>query len=108
MKLGEFLTVTVESLEALAADLLENEHLVCLGIVIEDGSLDNCTLYVRSTDLYCLSVLKKENLVELNCSTLVSLKAVDKDIHPSFYFELLACNVYDCVHVTKLIKSFRP
>ena len=31
-----------------------------------------------------------------------SRKAVHKDVHSSFYLELLACNVNDCVHYQKL------
>ena len=99
--------MAVQGLEALAADLLENEHLVCLGIVIEDGSLDNCTLYVRSTDLDTRVTSDEEYLVELYISTIRSREAVDEDLIASLYLELLACNFYDCVH-NKLYKKFRP
>lgn len=90
--------MTVEFLEALATDLLENDNLVCLYIISEDGSLYYCTLYIGSTYLYCCIICNKEDLGELHISTLGVGKPLHKDFISSFYFELLACNVYDCVH----------
>ncbi len=62
--------MTVELLEALATDLLEHEDLVGLGVVIQNGSLNNGSLYIRSSDLDGLSVGDEEYLVELYISTL--------------------------------------
>ncbi len=106
--LGKLLAMAVQLLESFTTDFLENKYFLCLGLVIEDGSLDNSTLNVRSTDLDCTLILNEEHLVEFYFSTLASLESVDKDFHSSFNFKLLACNVYDCVHSIKLIKSFRP
>ena len=90
--------MSVALLEALAADLLEDKHLVCPCSIIEDGCLYNGTLYIGSSDLYGSLVLNEKDLVELNISTFGLRESLDKDFISSFYFELLACNVYDCVH----------
>ncbi len=91
--------MTVELLEALAADLLEYENLVSLCIVIENGSLDYCALHVRSSDLHVTLVGYEKHLLELHVSTFGIGKPLHKDFISSLNFELLACNVYDCVHL---------
>ena len=98
LDLGKQLTMTVALLETLATDLLEYEHLVCSCGIIENGSLYNGTFYIGSSDLDCSLILNEEDLVELNISTFGLRKSLDKDFISSFNFELLACNVYDCVH----------
>ena len=90
--------MTVEFLEALATDLLENNDLVCLDIICENGSLDDCTVNIRSADLDVALVVEEEHLVELYISTFGLREPLDKDFIASFYFKLLTCNVYDCVH----------
>ena len=96
--------MTVELLEALATDLLENEDLVGLCIVIEYGSLNNGTFYIRSSDLDSFSVCDEEHFAELYFSTFGIGKPLHKDLIASFHFKLLACNVYDCVHQTNSLK----
>ncbi len=95
--------MTIELLEALAADLLEYKHLIGFCIVIENGSLDNGSLYIRSSDLHGLTVGDEKHLVELYVSTLGIGKPLHKDFVASLNFELLACNVYDCVHQTNFL-----
>ncbi len=92
--------MTIELLEALAADLLENKNLVCLCLIIEYGSLYNCTVNIRSTDLDFLAVCDKKYFAELYVSTLGIGEPLHKDFVASLYFKLLACNFYDCVHQT--------
>ena len=99
MDLGELLTVTVQSLESLATDFLEYEHLLGLGVIVYHGGLDLGTLHIRSTDLYLTLIVYEEDLVELNGFSVLGLEAVHEDVHSSFYFKLLACNVYDCEHL---------
>ena len=96
--------MTIALLEALAADLLEYKHLVCPCLVVNDCCLDNCAFYIGSSDLYVSLVVNEKNLVELNVSTFGLRKSLDKDFISSFYLELLACNVYDCVHKKTLLK----
>ena len=55
-------------------------------------------IYIGSTDLDTRVTRDEEDLVELNISTIRSREAVDEDFIASLYLELLACNVYDCVH----------
>ena len=98
--------MSVALLEALAADLLEDEDFVSLGIVIQNSGLDHRTIYVRSSNLDAGVGRDEQHLVELYSSTIRSREAVDEDFIASFNFELLACNVYDCVHKNKLVKSF--
>ena len=98
LNLGQLLAMSVALLEALAADLLEDEDLVSFSIVIEDGGLDHCAIYIGSTDLDTRVTRDEEDLVELNISTIRGREAVHEDFIASLYLELLACNVYDCVH----------
>ena len=99
--------MSVALLEALAADLLEDEDLVGLGIVIQNSGLDHRTIYVRSTDLDTRVTSDEEYLVELYISTIRSREAVDEDLIASLYLELLACNFYVFVY-TKPHNKFRP
>jgi hypothetical protein len=107
LDLGEFLTVAIALLETLATDLLEYKHLVSAALVVEHGSPDHGAVNIRSTDLHGRIICgDEEDLVKLHGITLGSREAVDKDFVASFHLELLACNVYDCVHKNKLVKSF--
>ena len=90
--------MTVELLEALAADLLEDQHLVGLGVILEDGGLDHGALHVRSTHLDLRAVSDEKDLGELHISTFGIGEPLHKDLVASFNLKLLACNVYDCVH----------
>ena len=90
--------MSVQFLEALATDLLENENLVSLCIIIENRGLDHCPVNIGSAYADLSFVIDEEDFVELHTGTVCSRKAVAKDFFSSFYFELLACNVYDCVH----------
>ena len=92
--------MAIELLEALAADLLENEDLVCLCIVIEYGGLNYGTFYIRSSDLHGFTVCYEKHFAELYISTLGIGEPLHKDFVASLYFKLLACNFYDCVHQT--------
>ena len=71
MDLGKLLTVTVQSLESLATDFLEYEHFLCFGVIVKDGSLHNCSLYIRSSNLYGAFCINEKNLSipasTLNC-----------------------------------------
>lgn len=91
--------MAVELLEALATDLLEYKNLVSLCVVIEDGGLDHCTLYIRSSDLHIAFTCDEKHLLELHISIFGVGKPRHKDLISSLHFELLACNVYDCVHL---------
>ena len=98
--------MTIELLEALAADLLEDQHLVCLDIIFEDGGLHHGTLYIGSAHLDSRVIRDQEDFLELHISTLGIGEPLHKDLVASLYLKLLACNVYDCVHRVKLVKSF--
>ena len=104
LDLGELLAMTIELLEALATDLLEDNHLVCPCGVVQDGGLHHCTLDVGSADLDGLSVSDEKHLAELDGVAVVLGKTVDENFISSLNFELLACNVYDCVHKKQLFK----
>lgn len=98
--------MTVELLEALAADFLEDKHLVRLHLIVQYGSLDHRSINIRSSDLYRSVVSHEEDLLELHISTLGIGKPLHKDFVASLNLELLACNVYDCVHLKLHFKSF--
>ena len=108
LDLGELLTVTVELLETFATDLLENEDLVCAGRIIEDGGLHDCTLDIGGSYLDGLAVCYEENLGELHGLAVLCCEAVDKNLIAGFDLKLLACNVYDSVHIKLKLLKFRP
>ena len=91
--------MTVQFLEALATDLLENEHLVCPCTVIEHGCLDNCAVKIRSTYFNALVISNEKHFSELHGFTFGLRKPLNKDFIASLNFKLLACDVYYCVHL---------
>ena len=99
MDLGELLTVTVQSLESFATDFLEYEYLLGLGVIVYDGGGNLGTLHIGSTDLYFALIVYEEHFVELDGLSVLGGKAIYEDVHSSFYFKLLACNVNDCEHL---------
>ena len=96
--------MAVEGLEALAADLLEDDDLVSLHGIIEHCSLDYRSLNIRSSDLHLRIVCNEKHLGELHISTLGIGKPMHKDFISSFNLELLACNFNYCVHLKLLFK----
>ena len=98
------MAVTVEFLETLATDLLENNHLVRPCIICENGSLHDSTLDIRCAHLYLSFVINKENLVELHVSAFCLREPLNEDFVASLNLELLACNFYDCVHLKNFLK----
>ena len=90
--------MAIELLEALATDLLEDEHLVSLRLVIEDRGLHDSTLHIRITELDLPFGVNEQHLVEFYRRILRSRKTVDEDFIACFNLELLACNVNNCVH----------
>lgn len=80
-------------------DLLENDNLVSSAGIIKDGGLYDSTLDIRSSDLYLALIVNEEHLIELYGSTFGLRKSLDKDFSASLYFKLLACDVYDSVHL---------
>ena len=106
LDLGKFLTVAVQFLEALAADLLENENLVSPCIVIEHCCLHNCTFEIRSSYPYVIVAADEKDLSELHGFTFGLRKPLNKEFITSLNFKLLACDVYNCVHLYKTLLSF--
>ena len=94
--------MAVELLESFATDFLEYQYFLCLGIIIEHGSLDYCAFYVRGSDLHFALIVEEKHLFELDRLIVLGRKTVDENLCASLYFELLACNVNDCVHSVKL------
>ena len=90
--------MTVQFLEALAADLLENEHLVCLYIVCEHGCLDNSAFNIGSTDFDFALNVYEEHLVKLYFCVFSLGKAGYENLVSGLNLELATCNVYNCVH----------
>ena len=90
--------MAVELLEAFATDFLEHKDLLGLDVVTEDGGFYYSTLDIRGTDFDCTLSVDEEHLVELDGLVGLRGQAVDEDLGTSFYFKLLAGNVYDCVH----------
>lgn len=93
--------MTIELLEALATDLLEYKHLVSLYLVIEDSSLDNSALHIGSTHFESALVLDQQHFAELHDLAFGLGKSLNENLVASLNFELLACNIYNCVHKNK-------
>ena len=104
--LGKLLAMAIAFLETLAADFLEYEYLVGLGLIVEDGGFDDSTLHIRITELDLPFGVNQQDLVELYRGILGSRQAVDKNLFPGLDLELLACNVNNCVHKNKTFLSF--
>ena len=97
--------MAIERLVSFATDFLEYEYLLGLGVVIDDGSLDTGTLYIGGSDLDRTIFVDEQDLVESNSLSVLRLETIHEDLHASLNLKLLACNVYDCVHKTKLVIS---
>ena len=95
--------MAVELLESFATDFLEYQYFLCLGIIIEHGSLNHCAFYVRGSDLHFALIVEEKHLVELDRLIVIGRKTVDENLCTSLYLELLACNVNDCVHSKKTL-----
>lgn len=95
--------MSVAFLETLATDLLEYEDLISPCIVCENGCLDGNALHIGSADLHLTLVVEKKDFVELHISTFCFREAVAEDFIASFYFKLLTCNIYDCVHCENFV-----
>ena len=104
LDLGKFLTVAVQFLEALAADLLENEHLVCLYIVCEHGCLNNSAFNIGSTDFDLALDIDEEHFVKLYFCIFSLRKTGNENLVSGLYLELATCNVYNCVHKKNFFK----
>ena len=98
--------MAVQSLETLAADLLEDKHLVCLYIVCENSGLNHSTLDVRSTDFDLSFCIDEKNLVKFYFRILGLRKAGDENLVSGLNLELATCNVNNCVHKTKNFLKF--
>lgn len=93
--------MTVEFLETLTTDLFEYKHLVSLCLVIENSCLDYSALHIGSTHLESALVLDQQHFAELHGLTFGLRKSLNENLVASLNFELLACNIYNCVHKNK-------
>lgn len=96
--LGELLAVTIALLEALTADLFEYQDLVSPCVIGNDYSLDCCAFHIGRTYLDSCLILNEEHFVKGDLRVFCRRKTVAEELAASLNFELLACNVYDCVH----------
>ena len=99
MKFCKILTMSVQFLVSFTTFLLENQNFLSSASVIKDSSLHNSTLYIRGSDFDCPVSIYKKHFVKLDSSTFLSRKTVDKDLHSSLNFKLMACNIHNCVHI---------
>jgi hypothetical protein len=89
-------------------DLLEDKHLVSRSLIIEDGGLHNGAFHIRITELNLPFGVNQQDFVELNGLIFRRGKAVAEDLFSSLDFELLACNVNNCVHKKQNLFKFQP
>ena len=97
MKFGEILTVTVLLGHTFAEDLVENDNLVSFAM-LHNGSFNSSAIYIGRADLDRTLVVYQEDLVKIYGSVDISCETVYINLAPLLYFELLSCNVYNCVH----------
>ncbi len=102
--LGELLAMTVLAAIALAALLLEYDHLLALHEGQKHFAIHLCSFYGRSTDLYVAVGINEEHFVE--GYSVAFLELVAEMVHIQklafFGFELLALDFYNSVHAKLL------
>ena len=81
-----------------AAFLLEDNQLLASAGIIQNCSFHYGPVYVWSTYFDSAVCIYKQNLVEHKRSALFLRETVNKNLHASFHFELLASNLNYCVH----------
>ncbi len=94
MKFGKILTVTVLLAHTLAADFVENDYLVSFAM-LQHGSFDGSTGYIRRADPDRTLVVHEKNLVKIQRSIDLGSKTVYVNAAALLYFELLSCNIND-------------
>lgn len=104
--LGELLAVAIALLEALTADLFEYKDFVSPYVIGNNDSLHRCAFHIGRTYLDTCLVLNEKHFVEGDLCVFCRRKTVAEELAASLNFELLACNVYDCVHYNKNFFSF--
>ena len=89
--------MAVHLLIALAADFLEDQHLLTLQ-VFQHGGLYVCAGDVGLSNLNVAVIVFKHHGVKRNLAALFVLKTVDENLLILCDLELLSCDFYDCVH----------
>ena len=77
--------------------LLEDDYLLTTNLV-KNLSLNEGILNGGFAQDNPVTILNKQNFVELNFSLFTGVKSVDEDFLTFLYLELLSCNLYYCVH----------
>lgn len=96
--------MTVELLISFTTFFLEYQNFVCL-YMIYDSSLHISSLDIRGTDFYRSVVIGQKDFAEIQGSTFLTVKTVNENFLSLFNFELLSCNIYNCVHLKFNVKS---
>ena len=83
----------------LAALHLEDDDLVTLHQRVHYFTYYFCSLYGRSTYLYCTVSIYEQHLLKFNSLAFLGiLDVVNEELLALFYLKLLTLNVYNCVH----------
>ena len=101
------MAIAIELAIALAALLVENEHLLTLNERRYYFAYYLGAFYSRSTYLYVAVVVNQQHVVKFN--SLAVFGAADVvyiELLALFCFELLTVNLYDCVHFIICINGF--
>ena len=101
------MAIAIELAIALAALLVENEHLLTLNERRYYFAYYLGAFYSRSTYLYVAVVVNQQHVVKFN--SLAVFGAADVvyiELLALFCFELLTVNLYDCVHLKNNINGF--
>ena len=91
--------MTVALTRVLAALHLEDDDLVTLHQRVHYFTYYFCSLYGRSTYLYCTVSIYEQHFVKFNSLAFLGiLDVMHKELLALFGLELLTLNFYNCVH----------
>lgn len=83
---------------AFSAFFLEDDYLVVLEVT-EYFCRHRCAVHFGCAYFYVAVVVNEEHVVETDAAALVAVKTVYIHFAVFFYFELMTCDFYDCVHL---------
>ena len=103
------MAIAIELAIALAALLVENEHLLTLNERRYYFAYYLGAFYSRSTYLYVAVVVNQQHVVKFNSLAVFgTADVVYIELLALFCFELLTVNLYDCVHLYYMYKRVFP
>ena len=106
-QLSVLMAITIELAVALAALLVEHEHLVALDELFQNFANYFCALHTGSTYGYRAVVIDEQHFLKFNSlAYFCFVQTVYEEALACFCLELLTVNLYDCVHFNYVLNGF--